>query len=225
VEAVVSRKQLHNPEGSIPESIAARIRGQILGGILSPGDRLSEYALSRELHSGQATVREALFMLAQQGLVTRIANTGTFVTRLGARQVRNLLAIRAELEVLAIGLAAGSIREQDLADLRSFAGEMRKAAPQEDAAAYLRADMAFHRRIWEVSGNEQLVQILETVVVPLLACATENWRRTAADIEHSAGAHLELAESLRRGPGQARRAMRKHIERFFRTYLKRTLNL
>lgn len=85
--------------------------------------------------------------------------------------------------------------------------------------------MAFHRKIWEASGNEQLVQILETVVVPLLACAKENRRRTAEDIDRSAGAHLELVDSLRKGPAQARRAMRKHIQLSFRTYLKRTLNL
>jgi DNA-binding GntR family transcriptional regulator len=164
-------------------------------------------------------------MVAQQGLVTRIANTGTFVTRLEARHVRNLLVIRAELEVLATGLAARNIREQDLADLRDLAGDMRKAAPKEDSVTYLRADMAFHRKIWEASGNEQLVQILDTVVVPLLVCARENWRRTAEEIERSAGAHLELVDSLQKGPGPARRAMRKHIQLFFRTYLKRTLNL
>jgi GntR family transcriptional repressor for pyruvate dehydrogenase complex len=186
---------------------------------------LSEYALSRELKAGQATVREALFLLAQQGLVSRIANTGTFVTRLEARHVRNLLLIRAELEVLATGLAAGMMGEQDLAHLIRLAGDMRQAAPREDSVAYLRADMAFHRKIWEASGNEQLAQILETVVVPLLACAKENWRRTAEDIERSAQAHLELVDALRKGPGPARRAMRKHIQLFFRRYLKRTLRL
>src|ERR1043165_2395376 len=95
---------------SVPETIARRIRGKILRGTLSPGERLSEYSISRELHTGQPTVREALFILAQQGLVKRVAHTGTFVTRLDADDVRNLLQIRAELEVSAAGLAAPNTR-------------------------------------------------------------------------------------------------------------------
>jgi DNA-binding GntR family transcriptional regulator len=210
---------------SIPELIAKRIRQQILRGALAPGDRLSEYGISRELHTGQATVRESLFILAQQGLVQRVANTGTFVRRLETRQVRNLFEIRAELETLAAGLAARNVREHDIEELHHHAAEMRAAAAREDNIAYLRADMAFHQKIWQIAGNEQLIPILEAVVVPLLACATENWRRTAAEIESSAGTHALLADSLRKGPAPARRAMRKHIERFFRTYLSRTLHL
>jgi DNA-binding GntR family transcriptional regulator len=210
---------------TIPEAIAERIRGKILRGSIAPGERLSEYSFCRSLRTGQPTVREAFFILAQQGLVKRVAHTGTFVTRLEAREVRNLLQIRAELEVLAVGLAAAGPREEDLAELRRHADGIRQSAPARNRGAYLQADMAFHRKVWEMAGNEQLSGILESIVVPLLACAFQSWERTAAEIEDTARAHLVIVESLRAGPVAARKAMRRHIERFLQLYLSRTLGI
>jgi DNA-binding GntR family transcriptional regulator len=209
--------------GSVPETVAGRIRSKILRGSLAPGDRLSEYSISRELNIGQPTVREALLLLAQQGLVRRIARSGTFVTRLDPREVRDLFQIRGEIEVLAAGLAAGNAGPDDLAELRRYAEEMRAAAPGPDKWAYLQADLAFHQKIWSLSGNEQLTRMLEMVVVPLLACAAPRWRRTSDEVAESAAAHFAIVDAIGKSKSAARTAMRRHIEGFLRKYLMKTL--
>jgi DNA-binding GntR family transcriptional regulator len=210
---------------SRPEAIADRIRQGIMRGELAPGDRLSEYRLCQELSTGQPTVREALFVLQREGLVRRVANTGTFVTRLEAKDVKDLLEIRAQLEMFAADLAARNARPDDIAELHRHADGMALAAPDGSYERYLAADMAFHRKVWEMADNRYLIPMLDQVVVPLLACATRQWRRGPVEIEDSARRHHALADAVGQGPSVARRAMQRHVDEFFKTYLARTLRM
>ena len=59
---------------NLRDSLVVSIREAILGGKLQPGDRIVEYKIAREMGLSQNSVREALIVLEQQGLVTRIAN-------------------------------------------------------------------------------------------------------------------------------------------------------
>src|SRR6185437_6967121 len=92
----------------IAGQIAESIRAMIVGGQLNPGERIVESRIAREIGVGQPTVREALVALEHEGLVVRHANQGCVVTELGRDDIRQLVRIRAELEVLAVQLATES---------------------------------------------------------------------------------------------------------------------
>jgi DNA-binding GntR family transcriptional regulator len=200
------------------------LREKILAGELAPGERITETRMSRELKAGQPSVREALFILERQGMVQRFPNLGTFVTELDIRDISNLYQIRSVLECLAIELAAQKIHPQALAEVRVLAENMRRAAAKEGKRGYFEADLAFHRKIWELAGNRQLAELLENTVVPLFAFSFLRIDRTTAELAESAKAHEEIVEALARGPREAQEVLRTKIRLFLERYLSHALN-
>jgi DNA-binding GntR family transcriptional regulator len=199
------------------------LREKILRGQLPPGARIMEGSLSRELRVGQPTVREALLRLERGGLVRRVPNLGTFVIELDAPEVRDLFQIRSQLEVLAIRLAAANATPGDVGELYRAAAKMVDAAAARDLWAYLRNDLEFHTRIWNLSGNRRLAPALDAVVTPLLAVLSRKIERSDQEVKRAAQAHRALVDALARGPDAAAQAMREHIGLFFDNYMTRTL--
>src|SRR5258707_9146235 len=86
---------------SLPERAANALKDAFFSGELRPGDPIVEREIARQMKVGTPVVREALISLQEQGFVRRVANTGTFVTEFTAEEVRQLYALRVELEMLA----------------------------------------------------------------------------------------------------------------------------
>lgn len=208
---------------SRPEQIAGQIHEKILSGALMPGQRILEGGLSRELQAGQPTVREALMRLERQGLVKRVANLGTFVIDFDLGELRDLFQIRARLEVLAWELAARGAQPADRDELHTIARGMEMAAAAGDLMGYLHRDLAFHRIVWQLSGNRRLAEMLETIVTPLLAVLMHKTKRSLAETVKSAQAHRKLADALLEGPEAAAEAMRSHVGAYYRNHLAREL--
>src|ERR1700690_2597118 len=84
----------------LSNEIASTIRNLILAGELKPGARIVESRVARQLRVGQPTVREALVELEHQGLVSRKANHGCFVTTFTRAARTEILLMQAQLEPL-----------------------------------------------------------------------------------------------------------------------------
>src|SRR5579863_3729694 len=93
-------------QGSIRSRIVEAVRSAIYSGQLRPGNPLTELQLARDFQVSQTPVREALFQLERLGLVRRVQNKGTFVTKLSLEEVKERLEVRVQLEVLAAQHAA-----------------------------------------------------------------------------------------------------------------------
>lgn len=209
---------------SVPAAIASVIREKIFRGELTPGARLIENALSKELRAGQPTVREALFTLEREGLVERVPNLGTFVRELDIKDISNLYRVRAELEGLAGELAAQRATREEIERLRDMAMEMKSGARGGGKWGFLQADLAFHRFLWKLSGNPQLAALLEPVVVPLLAFSYMQIDRTTEELFQSADVHISIADALVRGPREARAAIETNMRVFLDRYFSYVLN-
>src|SRR6516162_10701169 len=83
------------------DKIGDVLRGWILDGKLQPGERIVELTLARELNVSRAPLREALWLLARQGLVEIRAHHGAFVTQLSEQDIREIFEIRETLETRA----------------------------------------------------------------------------------------------------------------------------
>src|SRR5688572_25622965 len=77
------------------------LKGWILDGTLKPGERIVELTLSRKLDVSRAPLREALWLLARQGLVQIRAHHGAYVTQLSEQDIREIFEIRETLETRA----------------------------------------------------------------------------------------------------------------------------
>ena len=154
---------------SLPEAVAEQMRSAILDGHLKPGERLVEQKLADLFGIGQPTIREALKELEYQGFVRKLPNRATYVTDLSPSDMGKMFEVRMALETLAVERAARNITPSGLAQLRQFLEAMAKAAKIFDLSAFHQSDVAFHRALWEISGNEHLSATLDRITFALFA--------------------------------------------------------
>ncbi|MEU8248392.1 FCD domain-containing protein [Nonomuraea sp. NPDC048916] len=219
------------------QSLAAELRGQILAGVLKPGDRLPvEPELSAAHGVSRSTAREALRLLASQDLISTVRGVagGSFVVTPRPEQVSeylhaslNLLTVdtqitvdqlletRELLEVHATGRAALHRTEEDLTGLRATLFDPWQLRPEE----MYEPNKAFHTRLLHASGNP----LLEVVARPVFQVLDERFLRQRApgrfwhEVDHD---HREIvARVAARDEAGAREAARAHLDRLRTTYL------
>ena len=139
------------------EQIKEILLERILRGELEPGERLVETRLARELGTSQAPVREALRDLQLLRLVESEPFRGARVRAVDDSQLLPVFPVRAALEELAAREAARMAKgEVEVLD-RELEG-MRDAAARGDWRTQISHDIAFHRAMVELAGNEPLLQ-------------------------------------------------------------------
>jgi DNA-binding GntR family transcriptional regulator len=154
---------------SLPERAANALKTAFFSGELKPGDAIVEREIARQMKVGTPVVREALISLQEQGFVRRVANTGTFVTRFSADEVRQLFMLRIELETIAFQWARANVTEADLEELARLVDAMAEAGERSNRREFLERDLNFHRRCWQLSGNAYLADTLDRLMSPLFA--------------------------------------------------------
>jgi DNA-binding GntR family transcriptional regulator len=142
------------------ELVYQTVKRRILMNELKPETGLTELGLAKEIGCSQGTIREALFQLQEDGLVTRAGHRGTTVTRLDPEEAQEILALRRRIEVRSALKAALHVTDESLDNLRGIMVGMESAAQREDAFALIELDMAFHLTIFRLAGFEALEQIL-----------------------------------------------------------------
>ena len=184
---------------------------RILRGELAPGERLVETRLARELGTSQAPVREALRDLELLRLVESEPFRGARVRPVDDTQLLPVFPVRAVLEQLAAGEAARNA-SRDVAALDRELDAMRNAAAAADWRTQIAHDIAFHRAMVELAGNESLLQswlVLGIEVSTAFATYQTFW-----DQSELAEFHVPIVEAIR--AGDSRRAgaeARKHVQR------------
>jgi DNA-binding GntR family transcriptional regulator len=183
---------------SLRHRIVEIIRQAITSGDLQPGDRIVELQLAKQLGIGNTAVREALFELERAGLVTRIPNKGSFITKMTLEDAQQIFRVRKELEGLAVELAVPHMSAKDFDTLQGLVDAMRAAAESSDIERFYHHDLEFHRTLWQLSQNRYLASSLETLVVPLFAFFLIRTRLDyTVDLLGSAQRHHHLLDSIR----------------------------
>jgi DNA-binding GntR family transcriptional regulator len=145
----ISRRPLH-------EEAVDRLRDLIVQGQLASGERLNERVLSQQLGISRTPLREALKLLASEGLVALLPNRGAQVAPLEAGRLAETLAVMGALEALAGELACLHASTERIAEIRALHEEMVAMHARGDLASYFRYNQAIHLKIVEASGNATL---------------------------------------------------------------------
>ncbi|AIJ23570.1 FadR/GntR family transcriptional regulator [Amycolatopsis methanolica] len=199
--------------GPVVPQVASLLRQRIHRGDWRPGDRLpNEVQLAAEFGVGRSSVREAVRLLAQDGLLDVRHGSGTFVAAgtAGTSDVRRLVRrarvlevyeVRRALEVEAARLAAQRVRPEDIERLRA---DLRKRQDERggDPAVFVDADLAFHRAVVELSGNALLLSLF-TAAEPVLRQILTDLVRHETQLPDSSAAHADLLDALERGDPDA----------------------
>ena len=96
------------------ELVCENIRQAIIDGTFSPGERLMEIQLADEMGVSRTPVREAIRKLELEGFVVMIPRRGTYVADISIKDINEVYEIRTSLDVLAAGLAAERINDDEL---------------------------------------------------------------------------------------------------------------
>jgi DNA-binding GntR family transcriptional regulator len=207
----VSFRSTRTP-GPLKAPVADAIRRAIYAGKLQPKDALRELHLARELKVSQATVREALVQLEQEGLVVRVPNKQTTVTNFTREEVRERLELRVVLESLAFVEAANRMDRNHYADLCRLAAAIEDALANKGPHELAQADLRFHRYVWEQSGNNTLARVLVNLSAPLFAFLSILRRKGVEQSVPEVQPHEALIAAIRtRNSRQIEDAVREHI--------------
>ncbi|MDY6997428.1 MAG: GntR family transcriptional regulator [Actinomycetota bacterium] len=196
---------------TLVEVAAHRIRDAILSGHLAPGEKIVEEQLCATFGFSRAPLREALRLLAQQGLVEHLPRRGSRVTEWSPTDVLQLFGLRHVLERHAIESALPLPEsEQALEPVRSALGRMDAAR---DALERDDAHRAFHAAVVGLAHNRQLDITLEPILLKLQLPMARNLREEARQREVGDGIerHKAILSALETNdPALAIAALRDH---------------
>ena len=148
------------------QRVARRLSKAIVSGQLTPGERLSESVVARQLGVSRAPVREAARLLENSGLVTYLPNRGFFVRKFSAEELDNLYELRIIIETAAIRRLIREGLGDTEAALEAQIQELhRVAGPGHDMLTQVEADMQFHRLICAGSGNPRFLGVFEQIAL------------------------------------------------------------
>ena len=206
------------PSGMIKNQLSDQLRAEILHGSLKPGERIVEAKWATTFGVAQASIREALNILAQAAFVTKASGRSARLIYLSETNVAHIYRLRGAIEGLAARLAAHS--RQDLNVLQATMNTMRESARAGDRERLIDCDLLYHLVLCELSHNPYLIEHARRILVPLFAfvrmrvCASDQstsaWQR---DLE----AHQQTIDLIREGEGEvAEQNVKSVMERFAR---------
>ena len=200
------------PHGATGARIASTLRDAILAGHYSPGERIRLDELAEAAGASRLPVREALRILDGEGLVTLVANTGAWVSRLGAAECNELYLMRERLEPLLLRLNVPHLSDSEVDGLELLADSMEFS---DDVERFLRLDREFHLSCLEAAPTSLLGDTVRS-----LWNRTQHYRRRATHLFYSDGDrsvhhdhHLIVNALRRRDAEDAERVLAGHIRR------------
>ena len=150
---------------TLRDRIAERIRSLIIDGRITPGERLVEPDLARQLGVSRTPLREALLQLDSEGFVRVVPRHGAVVSPLSRSDAQETYQVKGVLEAFAARLACERMTAEELRNLREIHERMRRlaAARTKDVRALLQCNSEFHQALSDASGNEKLAGYIRSL--------------------------------------------------------------
>jgi DNA-binding GntR family transcriptional regulator len=145
-------------EQALYEQVAERLRARIVAHTLAPGSWIDEQAIAAEYGISRTPLREALKVLAAEGLVTMKLRRGAYVTEVSARDLTEVFHLLALLESDAARTVALNASAAQLADLQALHEELEASVADRDR--FFAANERFHMRLLEIADNRWRIQLV-----------------------------------------------------------------
>ncbi|SFM18621.1 GntR family transcriptional regulator [Marinobacter zhejiangensis] len=191
--------------------IAERITDAVMEHRLPPGIKLVEEKLATAFGVSRAKIRQALSLLAKEGLVTLHANRGAFVTRPTAAEARDLFATRRLIEPEIVRNVIERASDEDLKRLQAHLTEEADARQQGNRRRIIRLSGQFHMLLAQASGNkfiEKMMSELCPLTCLIIALYDEPQTPACPEDEHS-----QIIEAItRKDTDRAIQLMLNHLE-------------
>ena len=143
------------------QEVAERLRQRIFAHELPPGTWIDEQALAIDYGISRTPLREALKVLASEGLVTLKPRRGCYVTEISERDLDEIFPLMAMLEGRCAFIAVQLAKPEDIRDLKAIHEKLELAAKESRIDAFFEANQEFHRRIQELTNNRWLLSVIQ----------------------------------------------------------------
>jgi DNA-binding GntR family transcriptional regulator len=191
------------------EEVAELLRQRIFSRELTPGSWIDELKLAEEYGISRTPLREALKVLATEGLVTMKVRRGAYVTEVSERDLADVYHLLALLESDAAGVVAAQATPAQLKDLQNLHDELEKAAGNRER--FFEINEAFHMRLLEIANNrwrDQMVADLRKV----MKLNRHNSLLKSGRIEESLAEHRAIMQAMAaRDADATAQRMREHF--------------
>lgn len=143
---------------SLAEDAAQTLRGIILLEMLEPGSELPVSDLSKALGISRTPLREAIRLLADEGLIQYTVARRPIVANPSLEEIFNCLRIQGALEALAGELACSQASSQEIKDIKKISATLEDENNYDTRVDAFQADMSFHEAIVKAANNPQLAE-------------------------------------------------------------------
>ncbi len=201
----------HIPQTSLYLEVAERLRQRIFAHELLPGAWIDEQAITMDYGISRTPLREALKVLASEGLVTLKPRRGCYVTEISEKDLDDIFPLMAMLEGRCALEATSKARPEDIAALEAIHAELERTAKSNQIERFFEANQEFHLEIQKIAGNRWLLQMIQDLrkVLKLtrMHSLTIDGRLQQSLLEHRA---IMAAIKARDAKG-AEKAMHEHL--------------
>jgi len=193
------------------EEVAERLRAQIFAHELAPGSWLDEQNLALQFGISRTPMREAIKVLASEGLVTMKMRRGAYVTEVDRRDLEQIFTILSLLEGQAAKETASKASEDQLTQLDNLHHRLEKAAADRDMEQFFEINSKFHELVQDIAGNRWMNNTIADLRKVLKLQRRDSLSRTGR-LQNSLVEHRQILQAiLKRDPIAAEAAMRKHL--------------
>jgi len=197
-------------ESALYEQVAERLRGRILAHTLAPGSWIDEQALATEYGISRTPLREALKVLAAEGLVTMKLRRGAYVTEVSERDLAEVFHLLALLESDAAAMVATGATDTELAELQTLHEHLESTVDDRDA--FFRANEQFHIRLLQIAGNRWRLQLVNDLR-KVMKLNRHHSLFKQGRLEASLAEHRQIMAALKaRNAAIVQKLMQQHID-------------
>jgi len=201
------------------EMVYEQLKENIINGLIEQGEKIVAREVARQLGVSDIPVREALKKLESEGLVENVPHVGSRVSPVNIQKASEIFAIRTELEAFATRLAAQNAKANEVDELQEIVDEINLALQNSDIKKVSRLNTAFHQRLYQLSGNEMLCELILSLM------DRSQYSRSVFTLipdrkERSNQEHQLMVDALRKGNAEeAEKALRAQKEYSFAALL------
>lgn len=193
------------------QQVAERLRERIFSHELPAGTWVDEQSLAEQYGISRTPLREALKVLAAEGLVTLKPRRGCYVTEISERDLDEVFSVMAMLEGECARESAGRATKDDLKKLQAIHADLEKAAAAHDIDRFFEANQAFHHALQSIADNRWLLHVIEDLR-KVIKLSRHHSLFSEGRLEQSLLEHRGILEAvLARDAAAAETRMREHI--------------
>jgi DNA-binding GntR family transcriptional regulator len=193
------------------EEVADQLRNRIFSHELAPGAWIDEQSLAKEFGISRTPMREAIKVLAAEGLITMKLRRGAYVTEVNRGDLEQIFTVLSLLEGEAAKEAATKAKESDLNALDDLHLRLEKAAADRNLDLFFEINVRFHERIISIAANPWMTSVIDDLRKVLKLQRRDSLSRSGR-LQQSLSEHREILKALlKRDPIAAEEAMRTHL--------------